>query len=127
MTATFTQLADSKYILLTSFRKSGEGVATAVWAAPDGDRLLVWTPTDSWKVKRILNNPRVEVAVCDVRGRPKSDSVFGTAEILDPQGTERARAAIAKKYGIPGWIGVKASILRRGRKGTVGIAIAVPE
>ncbi|MCW4353018.1 PPOX class F420-dependent oxidoreductase [Hoyosella sp. YIM 151337] len=127
MTATFTQLADAKYILLTSFRKSGEGVATAVWAAPDGDRLLVWTPTDSWKVKRIRNNPRVEVAVCDVRGRPKGDSVFGTAEILDPQGTERARAAIAKKYGFLGWIGVKASIVRRGRKGTIGIAISVPE
>ncbi|AEF40499.1 PPOX class F420-dependent oxidoreductase [Hoyosella subflava] len=127
MAPSFSDLAEAEYILLTSFRKSGEGVATAVWAAPRGERLLVWTPTESYKVKRIRRNPRVEVSVCDLRGRPKSEPVEAAAEVLDDAGTEEARAAIAKKYGIKGWIGVKASILRRGRKGTIGLAITVPE
>lgn len=127
MAPTFQELADAKYILLTSFRKSGEGIATAVWAAADGDRLVAWTPTDSFKVKRILRNPRVKVAVCDLRGRPLSDHVEGTAEVLDSQGTERVRNVLAKKYGILGWLAIKGSIVRRGRNGTIGLAISLGE
>ena len=36
---------------------------------------------------------------------------------------EKARAAIASKYGILGWLTVKASVLRRGKSGSVGLAI----
>ena len=47
----------------------------------------------------------------------------GTATILDAAGTDRVRSAISKKYGIVGWGLVKASLIRRGKDGTIGIAI----
>lgn len=39
-------LADEAFVSLTTFRRSGEGVATPVWviADPDGDGLVVMTP-----------------------------------------------------------------------------------
>ena len=50
--ATFADIAKSEYILLTTFTKDGRPKPTAVWAPPDGDRLLVITQEKSWKVKR---------------------------------------------------------------------------
>ncbi|MGW3484083.1 PPOX class F420-dependent oxidoreductase [Rhodococcus indonesiensis] len=125
MTPTFGDLAAAKYVLLTTFRRDGTPVPTAVWAAADADRLLVWTVTDSYKVRRLRRDPRITVAVCDARGTPRSDAVPGTATVLDAAGTERARAVIARKYGILGWLTVKGSVLRRGRAGTVGLACVV--
>lgn len=123
MGASFGDVAAAKYVLLTTFRKDGTPVSTPLWAALDGDRLLMWTVTDSWKVKRIRRNPRVTVAACDVRGNPKGPAVEATAEILDDAGTDRARDAIAKRYGLLGWLTMKGSLLRRGRTGTIGLAV----
>jgi PPOX class probable F420-dependent enzyme len=123
MGASFGDVAAAKYVLLTTFRKDGTPVSTPLWAALDGDRLLMWTVTDSWKVKRIRRNPRVTVAACDVRGNPKGPAVEATAEILDVAGTDRPRDAIARRYGLLGWITMKGSLLRRGRTGTIGLAV----
>lgn len=121
--ATFQEIADGKYVSLTTFKKDGTPVATPLWGARDGDRLLVWTTTDSWKVKRIKRNAKVTVAPCTARGKVEGAAVDGVAEILDAAGTEQARAAIASKYGILGWLTVKGSSLRRGKSGTVGISV----
>lgn len=126
MSDAFGAVCDARYVLLTTFRKDGSAVATPLWAAADGGRLLMWTVTDSWKVKRIRRNPRVTVAPCDARGKPKGSPVEATAQVLDEAGTEAARAAIAKRYGVLGWIAIKGSLLRRGRAGTVGLAITTP-
>jgi PPOX class probable F420-dependent enzyme len=61
MAPTFAEVSKTRYILLTTFTKDGRPKPTAVGAAPDGDRLLVHTEEDSWKVKRIRNTPRVTV------------------------------------------------------------------
>ncbi|WP_458681800.1 PPOX class F420-dependent oxidoreductase [Prescottella equi] len=126
MTATLSEIGAAKYVLLTTFKKDGSGVPTPLWAAMDGDRMLMWTESKSWKVKRIKNRSRVTVGVCDARGNPKGPQIDATAVVLDAAGTEETRDAIARKYGLIGWIAVKGSILRRGRKGTVGLAITAP-
>ncbi|MDI9895893.1 MULTISPECIES: PPOX class F420-dependent oxidoreductase [Nocardiaceae] len=123
MAATFDTIARGKYVLLTTFKKDGTGVPTPLWGALDGDRLLMWTVADSWKVKRIRRNAKVTIAPCDMRGNPQGDAVDGTAEILDATGTENARSAVASKYGILGWLTVKGSVLRRGKSGSVGLSI----
>ena len=123
MAATFDTIATGKYVLLTTFKKDGTGVPTPLWGALDGDRLLMWTVADSWKVKRIRRNPKVTIAPCDMRGNPQGEAVNATAEILDETGTEKARAAVASKYGILGWLTVKGSVLRRGKSGSVGLSI----
>ena len=71
MAISFQDVIKSKYLLLTTFTKDGRPKPTAVGAAADGDRLLVHTEEDSWKVKRIRSTPRITVAVCDIRGRQK--------------------------------------------------------
>ncbi len=109
---------------LTTFRKDGTPVSSPLWAALDGDKLLMWTVTDSWKVKRLRRNPAVVVQACDVRGKQTyGDPVPGTAQILDTPGSDHARDVVQKKYGLLGWVTVKGSLLRRGKKGTVGLAI----
>ena len=39
-----TPLPVSTYVSLTTFGRTGVPVSTPVWAAPDGDTLVVWTP-----------------------------------------------------------------------------------
>ena len=102
MPVTFADVAKSQYILLTTFTKDGRPKPTPIWAAPDGDRLVVITQETSWKVKRIRNTARVTVAVCDMRGNPKSEAVEATATILDKSANGATYDAIGKRYGLMG-------------------------
>ncbi|MCM2576689.1 PPOX class F420-dependent oxidoreductase [Streptomyces meridianus] len=120
------ELADSPYISLVTFRRSGTAVPTPVWAASDGSTLYVWTRDDSGKVKRIRNNDRVTVAPCDARGRtaPEAPVAEGRARLLDAEGTGTVRRLLARKYG---WrfrlVDSGGALLRLGKRPHVGIAI----
>jgi PPOX class probable F420-dependent enzyme len=92
----FSHLRGRDYIDLVTFRKSGVGVHTPVWFAEKGGRLYVMTRSDSGKIKRIRNNPRVEVAPCTMRGRPLGPAVPALARLADDQ--QAARAAVRRKY-----------------------------
>ncbi|MEU2583845.1 PPOX class F420-dependent oxidoreductase [Streptomyces avermitilis] len=118
-------LAAGKYLLITSYRRNGTGVATPVWVVRDGDALGAWTAADSWKVKRIRNRADVLVGPCDLRGNPTGDLVPATAEILDQAASARYRQLIARKYGLVGRLTLLGSRLRRGEKGTVGIRVTL--
>lgn len=120
---TLNGLGAGKYLLLTTYRRNGAGVATPVWVVRDGDALGVWTAGDSGKVKRIRNRSDVLVGPCDVRGRPTGAPVPATAALCDPATTARYRGLIARKYGVTGRLGLLGSRLRRGTRGTVGIRI----
>lgn len=102
MALTFADVAKANYVLLTTFTKDGRPKPTAIWAAPSADGLVVITQESSWKVKRIRNTPRVTVAVCDVRGNPKSEAVEAVAEILPKSTNAATYDAIGKRYGLLG-------------------------
>jgi PPOX class probable F420-dependent enzyme len=89
-----------KYISLTTFRKTGAGVATAVWFGEDAGKLYVMTRSDMGKTKRIRNNPQVLVAPCTIRGTVTGTEIAATARILPAEEQARARAAINRKYWI---------------------------
>jgi hypothetical protein len=121
---TFAEVARARYILLTTFTKDGRPKPTPIWAAPDGDRLLVITEEDSWKVKRIRNTPRVTLAACDVRGTPKSEAVDATATILDKSHNGAVYDAIGKRYGLIGKVfNVFSKYLRNGMAKNVGLEL----
>ncbi|MCX3292455.1 PPOX class F420-dependent oxidoreductase [Streptomyces sp. NEAU-H22] len=122
---TLDELGAGKYLLVTSYRKNGTPVATPVWVVRDGDALGVWTPADSWKVKRIRNRADVLVGPCDLRGNPTGAQVPATAEICDAATTGRYRQLIGRKYGLTGRLTLLGSRLRRGADGTVGIRITL--
>jgi uncharacterized protein len=125
MASEVDRFAAGNYVLVTTFRRDGTPVPTPVWVARDGDELIVWTARKTGKVKRIRNNGTIEVAACDFRGRPSGPSVKGEARVLDGERAERARQLIKRKYGLLGWLTVTGSTIRRGRDGTVGIAISM--
>ncbi|MDZ4269540.1 MAG: PPOX class F420-dependent oxidoreductase [Mycobacterium sp.] len=102
MTASFTDIAGSEFILLTTFTKDGRPKPTAIWAVVDGDRLIAITQEQSWKVKRIRNTPRVTIAECDRSGKPKGEAVEATATILDKSANGATYDALGKRYGLLG-------------------------
>jgi uncharacterized protein len=125
VTPTFADLAKAQYILLTTFTKDGRPKPTPIWAAVNGDRLLVITEGDSWKVKRIRNTSRVTLATCTMRGRPTGAAVEGTAAVLDKSETGTVYDAIGSRYGIVGWVFNFFSKLRGGMENNVGLELKV--
>jgi PPOX class probable F420-dependent enzyme len=97
-----SSLADAPFVLLTTFRRSGVGVSTPVWVGADGDELLVTTRGTTGKVKRIRNNPRVTLVVCDRVGNvsPGAIAVEANAVIeTDDAAIARLVEVIEHKYG----------------------------
>ncbi|MBO0854474.1 MAG: PPOX class F420-dependent oxidoreductase [Nocardia sp.] len=120
----WNELAQEKYLLLTTFKKDGVAVATPVWVVPDGERILVWTDAKSWKVKRLRRNPTVTLRACDRRGHPTGEQVCdGTGRVLDAAGTERVRDLITGKYGVIGTLVVRGHKLFLGAEKSIGLAI----
>jgi PPOX class probable F420-dependent enzyme len=96
-------ITDDKYVLLTTFRKNGEGVATPVWIVPLSDGTGGFTTeVDSGKVKRIRNNPSVTLQPCNLRGKVTENSavVGATAEVLVGADTREVRKAVRRKYKV---------------------------
>jgi len=119
------ELGGSRYVSLTTFRRDGTPVATAVWQAVRGEEMFVVSDAGAGKVKRIRNNGRVVVTACDIRGRiaPGAASAEGTARLLDDEGTRTVRALIARRYAmsrIGNWF---VKVLRLRRPPVIGIAI----
>lgn len=123
--STLEQLGHEKYLSLTTFRRSGEGVATAVWAVPEGRTLLVTTDGASGKVKRIRHTERVTLAPCDVRGRTADGASHLEARaaiVTDRAVLDRLPGLIKAKYGLVGRLFTLGSSLRR-KGSTVGLRI----
>lgn len=96
----FDALEGHQFIRLTTFRRSGEEVSTPLWFENWDGRLYATTPTDSGKMKRIRNNPRVVLAPSGARGRPRGESIEGLARQLSyGEAPEAARQAYWNKYG----------------------------
>ena len=111
-----TPLPSSTYVSLTTFRRTGVPVSTPVWAAPFRPRpeahpepargeedevlsLVVWTRTDSGKVKRLRHTSRTTVTPCDFRGRVAGPVVDGVAEFVGRDERPGALAALRRAYG----------------------------
>ena len=68
--AVLSGLKGYRFLNLTTFRKSGVPVLTTVLFALANDKIYVWTPKDSGKVKRIRNDDSVQIAPSTRRSRP---------------------------------------------------------
>lgn len=92
------EIHGQKYISLTTFRKSGAGVATPVWFGEDSDRLYVMTRSDMGKAKRIRNNTQVRVAPCTIRGKVTGPDFEAVARTLPQAEHAHARQTLNSKY-----------------------------
>lgn len=94
-------LKDREFCLLTTFKKDGRSVATPMWFAMDGETLCMTTRGNSWKVKRIKNNPEVTIAWCDSSGKKHGKLYAAKASLQeDPEQREQALKRLNKKYGL---------------------------
>jgi secondary thiamine-phosphate synthase enzyme len=106
--ANFAQLHTARYISLTTFRKTGEPVATPVWFAEQDGTIYIFTFPGAGKVKRIRHTPRVTLAPCTVGGKVTGPTSEGRARILtEPAEEAWAERILAKKYGMT-WRGYHA-------------------
>ena len=89
-----------KTVLLTTFRRDDAPVGTPVHIAVDGDRAFVRTFDTAGKLKRIRNNPEVELAPSTMGGTPTGPAIRARARLLDGDESAHAARLIARKYPI---------------------------
>ena len=100
-TGSFDELRGAKYTLLVTQKRSGEPVATPVWAGLGEDgKLYIRTERDVAKVKRVRNDPRVKVARCGSRGQPRGELIEGRARIVSPDEEDHAEHVLEQHYGL---------------------------
>ena len=95
----FSYLYPYEFILLTTFRKNGVAVPTAMWFAHDQGKLYMVTSATVGKIKRIRNNGHVLLAPCDVGGKVLGEQIEAYAHELPPAQHAYANAILASKYG----------------------------
>ncbi|WP_395296791.1 PPOX class F420-dependent oxidoreductase [Kitasatospora hibisci] len=120
-------LADSRYLLLTTFGDDGSRAESQSWVVADGAALGIWTRTHSDEAERIRRHPRVLVGPCDSHGRPTGRRFPARAAVCDADATARYRISLLNKYGMSALIALARSRLRLGLAGTVGIRITINE
>lgn len=91
-------VAKKKCISLATFKKDGSRVEAPVWFNVIDEKIVITTPRDAWKVKRIINNPRVEFATCTQRGRVTGPFFWGTARVLPDSDLARVIAVKKRRY-----------------------------
>lgn len=121
--ANLTAFANEKYLNLMTFKKDGTGVATPVWFVETDGTIYVYTLADAWKVKRIRNNPKVQIAPCDIRGKLKGEWVEARARIVDESEATTAHQLLDKKYGLMKKIGNLFSRLRKRERKVIAINV----
>lgn len=121
------EIAASKQINLVTFRKDGTPVSTPVWHVAEGDTMTTVSAANAWKVKRIRNNPRVEITACDMRGKvsPGAQTVTGTAVLLPDSETENARRLLERRYVTARIGGFFVRLLHIKRPAGIGIVITL--
>ena len=92
------QLKEGSHISIKTFRKTGEGAATPVWFVEENAKFYICTGGMSYKVRRIRNNPEVQIALSDSRGTILGEFFEGKARIMTNEEINHIRKIFKKKY-----------------------------
>ena len=97
----FSCFRKEEFLSLETYRKNGETIKSPMWFAQDNDALYLWTMADSSKVKRIRNNPHVNIAPCKRMGEVTGEWMTAHATIDDsPIMMAQVEAMLLKKIGL---------------------------
>ena len=100
MNAALAPIRDAKTILLTTYKRDGTAVATAVSVAFDGERAFFRSYDKAWKTKRLRHNPAVQAAPATLRGKPTGPAIRARATLLDGEQARVAARALARTHRI---------------------------
>jgi len=98
------------YLSLTTYRRDGSPVTTPVWCVVDGEHVLMRTDSESYKVRRLRENPSVAIAACDSRGKLRSETIAADAKELPASERKRIERLLLRKYPIG--LGAEIAFLR---------------
>lgn len=97
----FSCFRKEEFLSLETYRKNGETIKSPMWFAQDNDALYLWTMADTSKVKRIRNNPNVNIAPCKRMGEVTGEWMTAHATIDDsPIVVAQVEAMLLKKIGL---------------------------
>lgn len=96
----FAPVSGATYILLTTFRRTGQPVGTPVHVVTDQDGQVAyfrtWDPTG--KSKRLRHTAAVEIAPATIRGRPLGPSLRARACLLTGEESGHAARLLAARH-----------------------------
>ncbi|MFG2058598.1 PPOX class F420-dependent oxidoreductase [Micromonospora sp. NPDC048930] len=93
-------LVRQKTVVLTTYKRDGTAVPTAVSVAVAGERAYVRSFEKAWKTRRIGNNPRVTVAPSTALGKPTGAAVEAVARRLTGAEYRAASRALIRKHPV---------------------------
>jgi PPOX class probable F420-dependent enzyme len=97
----FSRFRKEEFLSLETYRKNGQTIKSPMWFAQDNDALYLWTMADTSKVKRIRNNPNVNIAPCKRMGEVTGEWMTAHATIDDsPIVVAQVEAMLLKKVGL---------------------------
>jgi PPOX class probable F420-dependent enzyme len=96
----FAPLAGASTVLLTTYRRNGEGVPTPVHVAWEGRRGFFRTFDEAGKLGRVWRDPHVTVAPCTSRGRVTGPTVEARARILTGEEAELAAEQLGRRWPV---------------------------
>jgi PPOX class probable F420-dependent enzyme len=97
----FSRFRKEEFLSLETYRKNSETIKSPMWFAQDNDALYLWTMADTSKVKRIRNNPHVNIAPCKRMGEVTGEWMTAHATIDDsPIVVAQVEAMLLKKVGL---------------------------
>jgi uncharacterized protein len=111
-----------QYIMLETYRRNGQVVATPVWFTIDGNKIFVVTRSETGKVKRLRKNSEVRIVPSGMRGGAKGEWLNGKAVLATPEELERALKQRNKKYGFKAKL---SGLFSRTKGKLVGIVISL--
>ena len=98
--STLSSLRNTKTVLLTTYRRDGTPIDTAVSIAFDGDRAFFRSYDKAWKTKRLRHNPNVKVAPATLKGTATGQAVEARATLLDGEDARIAARALARRHRV---------------------------
>ncbi len=94
----FEDLRDQRTVVVTTFRRNGQGVPTPVNVGVDGEHAIIRTWSTSGKAKRLARDPRLEIAPSTLRGKPVGPGRAVVARRLEGDEARTAAHVIEAKY-----------------------------
>lgn len=98
--SSLSSLRDTKTVLLTTYKRDGTPVDTAVSIAFDGDRGFFRSYDKAWKTKRLARNPKVTVAPATLRGAATGPAIDARATLLDGDEARIAARALGRRHRV---------------------------
>jgi uncharacterized protein len=117
-----SRFSGHQYIVLETYRRNGQAVATPVWFTTDGNKIFVVTRSETGKIKRLRKNSKVRIVPSGMRGRPKGEWLNGKGVLATPEELEHTLKQRNNKYGFKARL---SGLFSRTKGKLVGIVISL--